>query len=476
MRNLISLLLVALLCMASCGKKVAKEQSGNLPPIYPDYTDVTIPANMAPLNFCVKDAEHMQVEVLADGQCIIEQSGGGHVEFPVSQWADMLKQYKGKTVQVSLSVWSPEHPDGVAYKPFSITIDDSQIDEYVAYRLIPPGYVGWNKMAIMQRRLSDFEETPIVENSQNEGGCVNCHNFCQGDPGTMMFHARNANGGTIILKDGKLHKATIKGVKSHLSAIYPNWHPGGRFIVFSANQASQSFYTHSKQKVEVFDKDADILIYDTKTKKVIEDNRFTDTLNIETFPAFSPDGKHLYFCTAKPANLPFYSDSVHFSIVRVAFNASNGQLGAEVDTIYNGAQHGKSAMQPRISPDGRYMLISCAAGNIFHIHYPDAALQVVDLKNNELVDSRRVNGEGPEGFHAWSSNGKWIVFASRKADVHPTRLYFALFKNGKFGKPFMLPQLNPEEDAIRIVAYNVPELVKGKVVIKKDEIASMLTH
>ena len=47
------LCLGALLALASCGTKVPYSfiEDEHLPKIYPDYTDVTIPVNIAPLSF-----------------------------------------------------------------------------------------------------------------------------------------------------------------------------------------------------------------------------------------------------------------------------------------------------------------------------------------------------------------------------------------------------------------------------------------
>ncbi len=44
------------------------------------------------------------------------------------------------------------------------------IDPWIMYKLIPPGYEGWNEMGIYQRDLSGFEERTITDNSDNERG------------------------------------------------------------------------------------------------------------------------------------------------------------------------------------------------------------------------------------------------------------------------------------------------------------------
>ena len=54
MKKLLSLLAI-LTVLASCTPTPENVQQSNaLPPIYPDYCDVTIPQNIAPLNFLLR--------------------------------------------------------------------------------------------------------------------------------------------------------------------------------------------------------------------------------------------------------------------------------------------------------------------------------------------------------------------------------------------------------------------------------------
>ena len=281
MRHFI-ILCFTLLFWCACDKKMPQSQVEELPPVFPDYIGVTVPANIAPLNFGIKDATDMRVAFSCEGTTLLEINGDDYIDIPLSEWKELLSKCRGKDVDVSVSAWNQEHPDGIRYRDFTIHIDDSEIDDYVAYRLIPPGYVGWNKMAIMQRHLSTFEETPIITNNENEGGCINCHNFCKGDPKRYMLHARNKGGGTIVVKDGIMTKRNI--AMGSQNATYPNWHPGGRYIAFSVNDVHQSFYSHCTQKIEVFDFSSDLVIYDSDKDSIIEDCRFTDTLSLDSRP------------------------------------------------------------------------------------------------------------------------------------------------------------------------------------------------
>lgn len=49
------------------GKVVSPQQVDAYPSIYPDYTGVTIPATIAPMNFAVTDKDFDKVDVIVKG-------------------------------------------------------------------------------------------------------------------------------------------------------------------------------------------------------------------------------------------------------------------------------------------------------------------------------------------------------------------------------------------------------------------------
>ena len=282
------LYLLLLLLLASCSKRVPKASVDALPEIYPDYIGVTVPSNICPLNFSVPDAEHIQVDVWNDRKVHVGKSGTSHVKFANDTWHDLLLGTSRLTI--TLSVWNKEHPEGVTYKSFHIHIAKDEIDPWIAYRLLPPGYESWNRMGIYQRNLTNFDVEPIIENSQNNKGCVNCHSFANYNPKDFTFHARGKNGGTIVMKDGKMKKVDIKAMSKGRHGSYNIWHPSRKYIAFSSNSTHQSFYGQSKNKIEVYDLWSDLIVYDIDNELVLQDERFTDSLNLEMFPSFSPDG------------------------------------------------------------------------------------------------------------------------------------------------------------------------------------------
>lgn len=79
--------LITLLTLFACTptpSKVTKSEA--LPPIYPDYADVTIPVNIAPLNFLVRD-DIEAVQVTA-GQLTVN-ANGNEVCFDEDDWHEL---------------------------------------------------------------------------------------------------------------------------------------------------------------------------------------------------------------------------------------------------------------------------------------------------------------------------------------------------------------------------------------------------
>ncbi|MGN0281865.1 MAG: TolB family protein [Prevotella sp.] len=457
------LILVGLIVLFTgcAGKREAAESVDALPKIFPDYCDVTIPSNIAPLNFMMEDVEHIQARFCLEGEELATVCGSeGVVDIPIGEWRNMTRKAAGKRLNVEVSAWNKEKPDGVRYKAFDIAVAIDTIDPYIAYRLIEPGYEAWRQMGIYERDMSSFEEYEIVSNKTTKSACINCHHFDRRSSRRMMFHARGENGGTIFLENGKTRK-----VKPEKSAVYPAWHPEGRYIAFASNVTRQSFYGQGRQPIEVYDRSSDLIIYDTQTDRIVTDSRFNNDEKMETFPSWSPNGKWLYFCSATSKDMPDERKDLHYNIVRVAFDSKSCSFGEKIDTVYNAMHDGGSASFPRVSPDGRFLCFTLSEYGTFPIWHNEADLVMLDMTEGKPVDVSIWNDrDNTESFHSWSANGRWMLFSSRRLDGRYTRLYIGYFgSDGKACKPFLLPQKDPRLNTLRLKSFNVPEFVDGKI-------------
>ena len=474
-RQIRPILLSLILCvlLTGCLKwETPSSYSDTLPPVFPDYTGVTVPCNIAPLNFMVEDAEKIQAVFSVDGQEVARDKGkDGVLSIGLKDWKSILDQAAGGFFEVEVSVWNGQYPDGIAYQPFKINVAADPIDGWIAYRLIEPGYEGWRQLGLYQRNLSSFEEIAIVTNSKSTTTCVNCHHFPAYSSESMMFHARGANGGTILYHNGDLTKIDFRSIGLKKNTTYPAWHPGGRFIAFSANTTHQIFYGEGRQQVEVFDTASDLVLYDTETGEALTDPRFATEDELESFPSWSPDGKYLYFVSHKATVLPVrFTPDMQYDLLRVPFDPVSRTLGEKVDTLYDASARGGSASYPRISADGRYLLYTWSEYGTFPIWHAEADLRMVDLETMQHVDVSVWNdAQEADSYHSWSSDGRWALFGSRRLDGRFTRLYIGyLDSEGRPHKPFLLPQEDPRYHIWRHKSFNVPEFIDSRVELSDE--------
>lgn len=467
--------LVGCFMLLSCNaEKEAKNYEDVCPPIMPDYTFTAVPCNIAPLNFGVEGAMAIKADFIEKEQVVLSVSGKSHIEIPEKEWKKMLAEQKGKKLSVAVSVWSESRPEGTKYKPFLIEIAADSIDQWIAYRLIEPGYEQWNQMGIYQRDLSSFKEKEIVTNRSDRKTCVNCHAFNNYSSGEFMFHARGDKGGTIVVQNGKARKVALDKMGSGKQGAYPMWHPSGKYIAFSSNLTRQSFFHRGDKPIEVYDLESDLILYDTEKETVSEDTRFAGKTSWETFPAWSPDGTQLYYCTAVPKTMPIEHKELQYALCRVPFDVASGQFGEQVDTLYHPGTQGGSVSFPRISPDGNYLLYTEAASATFPIWHKEADLKMIDLISGEAVNTDMLNSGETESYHAWSSNGRWILFSSRREDGRYTRLFIArMDASGQLHKPFLLPQQTPGHNTLRMKSYNIPEFIKEEVTVSPQQLESL---
>ena len=462
-------------------------EAGTEASIYPDYKDVVVPPNIAPLNFIVRDSTGTEfVAHLKGGGAELTAAGSenGTIKMDTTQWRALLTSSKGGDISVDVYA---RRPDGwVHFKPYTISVAEEPIDAFLSYRLIEPGYELYRQLGIYQRNLTTFDEVPVYENNREycdgENHCINCHNYRMGDTRSMVFHVRANHGGTIVVQDGKAHKVQLKDSTIITSGVYPSWHPTENLLAFSTNKTGQAFHVYHAEKIEVMDESSDLLLYDVTNNEVSHIIR--TTADMETFPCWAPDGRTLYYCSANRSrlldpSLPdsligkqllFKYDSIRYNLMSISFDPKTRSFGKpqmEVDA----ASEGKSISVPRVSPDGRYVLYTKGDYGQFHIWHKSSDLWVKDLQTGSCYAMDEANSPDVDSFHSWSSNGRWFVFSSRRMDKNYTRPFFAYFdKQGRAHKPFVLPQEDPEWNILLLKSYNVPELSRNAVGISEHDL------
>ena len=454
------------------------------PHIYPDYCDVTVPLNIAPLTF---EWDGQADEVVArfragDAEVVC---GGDKVQPDMDQWHTLTANAIGKAIGVEVFVRSGEQWS--RYKPFNIYVSNDSIDPYISYRLISPSYVTYEELTLNQRCLENYDEQVMVDNmlcgTEISGQCVNCHNYQQYDPNRMQFHARQQDGGTVIRYEGQLRKINMRNDSIISAGVYPAWHPWLPLIVYSTNHTGQSFHTRNLNKIEVFDSASDLIAYDVQKNEVT--NIENDSTEFEVFPCWAPDGKTLYYCSAHfefrdtvshDTEVIMRAKEIRSNLYKKSFDPDTYTFGPR-QLVYRADSLDRSVTLPRVSPDGRYLMFTIGNYGVFHIWHHEADLCLMNLADGSIRPMDEINSADTESYHSWSSNGRWVIFSSRRDDGGYTRPFIAhIDADGRGSKPFELPQADPDYHRQFMKSYNIPEFMKGPVEVKPQDFARLLKN
>ena len=460
------------------------------PVIRPDYCNVVIPVNIAPLNFVVEEpGTGCFVRICGEqGNPITLFSRSQKISLPERAWHELVKANQGGQLSVEVSVRSVPNmatgPEASAsswmqFKTIPLRIASDPIDDYLVYRRIRPGHTSWRDMGIYQRHLESFKEKPILTNAQFKEGCVNCHTFCNHRTNKMAIGIRSSLYGSpeLLVDEGQVHRIGTK-------FGYSTWHPSGRMVTFSVNKVRQIFHSSANEIRDVLDLDSFMACYQLNKKTIETTSSLSDKKHMETYPTWSPDGKYLYFSNAPltrddpQARLQAY-DQIQYDLVRISYDLDSDTWG-EIETVLSAGATGKSILLPRISPDGRWLLVSMCDYGCFPVYRAESDLYIIDL-TAPLVDGQRsarrldINSEASESWHSFSSNGRWIVFSSKRLSHIFTRTFIAYMDaQGKIHKPFVLPQKVPDRYDSCLWTFSVPELITEPVRISPRALAKAI--
>lgn len=472
--------LLALL-MASCGishPDVPAQSTpiDTLPPLFPDYTEVTIPSNLAPINFMIDTDEVQQCVARLDypGGSLTYGEGAKVIIDP-EEWLEVMRQSQGHDITFTLygrntsGEWSQ-------YPTFTVHVAEEPMDAYVSYRLIEPSYVAYENIDIMQREVSTFEESVILSNrSEQRGGdgrCINCHSYQNYHTDNMLMHLRGKGGGTLLVHNGQSQLLTdLKQDGMISNPVYPAWHPTLPLIAFSTNHTGQFFHTYDAAKIEVIDSESELVLYDVEANRMTRLPAPADEQ--ETFPTWTPDGRQLYYCAThyvqqdttigRDGDQARHYQTMRYNLYVRDFDArqltfSDRRLVLNLDSM------GQSATLPRVSPDGSKLLYASGRYGCFHIWHADADIRLLDLQTGRIDSLQALNSPLADSYPTWSSNGRWILMASRRDDGNYSRIYVAYYdREGQAHKAFTLPQADPAHDHNLLKSYNRPEPMVERV-------------
>jgi len=443
--------------------------------IQPDYNDVTIPPNIAPLNVTIQNPGQRYIMKVraAQGQPILIMSRHGSMRIPLKGWRRLLAKNAGGKLYYDIAV-QQENGNWQRLKTISNRIAQEPIDSHIAYRLLKPQYSVFRDLGIYQRDLETYKESVILHSRSFRQGCVNCHAFHNYDPGRMLLSIRSQPYGVscMHLEGGKISKI---GTKFGHTA----WHPSGTLAAYSVFDVRLLLHSARQTVQDVMEFDSMIAYYPLDQSTVKSAPVLRDPNRLETHPSWGPQGKFLYFASAPklwhdmnkfpPAR---YGD-VQYDIQRVSYELATDTWG-NIETLVPSQTLQKSCIMPRVSPDGRFLLFCACDYGCFGIYQPSNDLFMMDLSTHE-TQKLSCNSDFSDSWHAWSSNSRWIVFSSKRPTGQFTRLYLCYIdEEGRARKPFVLPQKDPEFYDSYMYCYNVPEMITGPVRVRQRQLIAAI--
>ena len=451
--------LALFLALPGCGdENLSTAVDGSEGPlvIYPDYKEVTVPANIAPLNFRYAMAGVRNAKTtftLGDKSVTIQ---GVEVGWSLKKWKSFLSGAAGQTISVSAEAVVDGRP---VSDNWSIFVSEDEVDGWLTYRLIEPSYQMWNEVSIMERCVENFDETVICDYKHTDNACMNCHVHGQSRGDYSLYYIRGPKGGAILNQHGQLRKLTLNAPGMLSGTVYGELHPDGRFGVFSTNVILPSFHTEAGKRMEVYDTASDLTVADFENDVMINVPQVARPDKFETFPCFSADGRSVFYCVADSLPVPERIMDLRYNLVRAAFDVQNGHIAEQVDTVWSGVAHNASVCHPKASPDGRWLMFCVADYGTFPLFHPETTLYLTDLASGETRALDEIKGDKSDSYHSWSSNSRWFVFASKRGDGSYGKPYFChLDADGRTTKPFVLPQKSSRFYIFNLKSFNIPDL------------------
>lgn len=456
LRHLFTLLLILLLT-AACRHEapMTNRLVDHRPPIFPDYTEVTIPPNIAPLRFLLSDTCDVD-KAAATFECGAERvtvwaSDGRSIAIAPRAWKRLMKDAAGKVI--SVKVTARIAGEWVGYAPFNLYVATDSIDPYIVYGRTDPSRNVMGHTGLYSRCLEDFRERAVLTSDMTRGDRIGPATFSGGDAQRFFLPLSGALSCALLTDSDKIEKLNTHTIPGLPTPTHVAWHPSGRYMAFAVNRNARQDARETASRIVIYD----VVKHELFTSPQL----FSDSSSV-TYPAFSPDGETLYFC-ATSLMAHTHADSAKYHLCALAFNIHGGRrFGRKADTLYHSrpappppprkksdktpprrpeVRPDGSAARPLPSPDGRYLLFTVADVGSNPADRPTSDVALFDIKHRNFlpVDTLCADNDS-EIAYSWSNNGRWIVYTTRSIDgLYEYPVIAHLSADGRPSKPFLLP-------------------------------------
>ncbi|MCK4591551.1 MAG: PD40 domain-containing protein, partial [Candidatus Latescibacteria bacterium] len=295
-------------------------------------------------------------------------------------------------------------------------------DEAIVYRLVAPPFNSRKTPDTFVRDIRSFQTRFFLLGRRKY--CFNCHTFSSksGTSGRVGLQVRYMAGGyELPVYFGVYDIEEKRGWKVRLPfdiqmTTFMAWAPDEQKLAFSANQQIVAFSPIVHETQFAGEPTSDIAIYDMSQETAYLLPGASDPDLLEIYPRWSPDGESIVYCSAPPGVHP---EQVHYNLWVIPFNKGRGGLAKPIPGAF---QNERSNYYPRYSPDGKWLSFCQSLGGDLIRSSSDIYLLPGDLEGPAHCLECNVD-YAADSWHSWSSNGRWLVFASKRDDGIYARLY-----------------------------------------------------
>ncbi|MEW6359464.1 MAG: hypothetical protein AB1696_24215 [Planctomycetota bacterium] len=353
-----------------------------------------------------------------------------------------------------------------AAPPVRFRVATDPCDNFIVYRLVKPPFSTLKTPDTFVRDVRTFHTHMFL--SARRSYCFNCHVFSSklGDTGKLGIQARYMLPEAMDLRTyfGIYDIDKDQGLKIKLPfetqmTTFMAWSPNATKMAMSANQqlATLQPVVHETQFAGQPTSDIAIVDVEGRSAHLLPGASHPDEL--ELLPCWTPDGKSIVFCWSP--------SGIHPALVKYDLRIApyaDGR-GGEARPIAGASNNGRSNYYPRFSPDGKWLSFCQSDGGCLIKSSSDIFLMTSDLTG----EPHRLECNAPhaaDSWHSWSSNSRWIVFASKRDDGIFARLYLThIDATGHASPAVRVPVKNPP-----MMCFNIPEFVRDAPSIRERDL------
>ena len=346
----------------------------------------------------------------------------------------------------------------------TFTVSADAADNALIYRRVAPPFYSKKTPDMFVRDLRERSDRIFL--SAHRLYCFNCHTFSSksGTRGKLALQVRYSGRReldhyaffSVYDIDRAEGRKTILPFDIQMTT-WMSWSPDERRLAFSANQQITAYGPITLETQSIGQPTSDLGVYDLETQRVKLLPGASDDNTLEIYPYWTPAGDAIVYSSSPAGQHPVLTK---FELKVIDYNGGSGDTPVPLFDRPDNEAERKSCYFARFSPDGRWLSYVCsdygslikASSDVWLYdwkHRADPEVKPFPLKSNDPFAA--------DSWHSWSSNSRWLVFASKRDDGVFARLYLTHIDDAGNASPAVrLPLDDPDVRE----SFNIPEFVK----------------